>query len=115
MFHYPKATPLNEQVAVPVIDAAVCIVKTAFSLVLPGNTNLINGSWLCTASLAAARANLLWNIGRLFPVRLNDSISLAAIPSVLIPGCSSTRYSCGGLVKSKAVISSPLLTVLKSI
>ena len=102
MFHYPKATPLKEQVAVPVIAAAVCILKTAFRLVRPGNTNLINGSWFCTGSLAAARANLLWNIGRLFPVRLNDRISLAAIPFVLMPGCSSTRYSWMGLVKSKS-------------
>ena len=72
MFHYPKATPLKEQVAVPVIEAAVCIVKTALRLVRPGNTNLINGNWFCTGSLAAARANLLWNIGKLFPVRLKE-------------------------------------------
>ena len=59
--------------------------KTALRLVRPGNTNLINGSWFCTGSLPAPRANLVWNIGRLFPVKLNDRISLAAIPVSVDP------------------------------
>ena len=53
--------------------------------------NLIEGSWDCTGSLAAPKANLVWKIARPLPCNVNDRISLAAMPLVSMPGCISQR------------------------
>jgi len=102
-------------VALPIIPVPLCILNIAFSIVLEGRINLIVGSCACTGSLAAVRANLLWKIARPFPCKLNDSISFAAIPEVLIAGCSSTIYNCRGDVKSNAVRSVLLASSAKFI
>ncbi len=69
----------------------LCILNTAFSMVSLGNMNLILGSCAWIGSLATDNANLVWKSARLLPVRLNESISFAAIPEVLIAGIISTR------------------------